>query len=88
MSGLFCWGHVSTCFKNEEVKNDHRKIDPADLNSPRRELSNGGLGIVVALLVRWQIVFLSAYTGGPIQLYSEMTIFTFFNLNCYIVTPS
>ena len=27
-----------------------------DLNSPRRELFNGGLGIIVALLVRWQIV--------------------------------
>ena len=26
-----------------------------DLNSPRRELSNGGLGIVVALLVAYQI---------------------------------
>ena len=25
------------------------------LDSPRRELSNGGLGIVVALLVRWEI---------------------------------
>ena len=30
---------------------------PADLNSPRQELSNGGLGIVVALLVCWQIDF-------------------------------
>ena len=28
------------------------KIVPADLDSPRRELSNAGLGIVVALLVR------------------------------------
>ena len=27
------------------------KIDPANLNSPREEFSNGGLGIVVALLV-------------------------------------
>ena len=43
-------------------------IDPADLNSPRRELSNGGLGIVVALLVRWQNDFLSAHIGYPIQL--------------------
>ena len=30
---------------------------PADLNSPRQELSNGGLGIVVALLVCWQLDF-------------------------------
>ena len=44
----------------------------ADLDSPRRELSNGGLGIVVALLVRWQIDFLSVYTGGPIQLYKQI----------------
>ena len=29
------------------------KIDPADLDSPRQELFNGGLGIVVALLVSW-----------------------------------
>ena len=37
-------------------------MDPADLNSPCRELSNGGLEIVVALLVRQQINFLSAQT--------------------------
>ena len=29
------------------------KIYPADLDSPRRELSNGGLKSVVTLLVRW-----------------------------------
>ena len=29
------------------------KIDPADLDSPRQELSNGGLESVAALLVRW-----------------------------------
>ena len=43
-------------------------IDPLDLNFLRRELSNGGLGIVVALLVRRQIDFLSARIGRPIQL--------------------
>ena len=37
--------------KNTRSKNDHRKIDPVDLNSLRREPSNGGLGIVVAPLV-------------------------------------
>jgi hypothetical protein len=31
---------------------DHTKIVQADLDSPRRELSNGGLGFVVALSVR------------------------------------
>ena len=33
------------------------KIYLEDLDSPRRELSNGGLGIVVALLVCWGINF-------------------------------
>ena len=31
---------------------DHTKVDPADLDSPCRELSVRGLGFVVALLVR------------------------------------
>ena len=39
----------------------------ADLDSPRRELSNGGPVILVALLVRWQINVVCACTGGPIQ---------------------
>ena len=51
------------------------KIDQADLDSPRRELSNGGHGIVVALLVRWGIKFLSARIGRPIQLYVVCTSF-------------
>ena len=37
-------------------------MDTADLYSPRRELSNGGLEIFVALLVHWQINFLLAQT--------------------------
>ena len=44
------------------------KIDPADLDSSRRELPNGGLKSVVTLLVHWQINFLSAHIGRPIQL--------------------
>ena len=41
------------------------EIDPTDLNSPCRELSNGGLGIVVALLVFWQIIFcVCVYCGS------------------------
>ena len=44
------------------------KIVKADLDSPRREVSNGGLKSVVTLLVRWQIDFLSARIGRPIQL--------------------
>ena len=47
---------------------DDTKLNPADLNSPRRELSNGGLESVVTFLVRWQIIFLSARMGHPIEL--------------------
>ena len=46
----------------------HTKIYQANLDSPNRELSNGGLGIVVALLLRWQIIFLCVSTESPIQL--------------------
>ena len=41
----------------------------ADLDSPCQELSNSAIGIVVAPLVHWQIVFLRASTGLAIQLY-------------------
>ena len=34
-----------------------KKIDQADLDFPRRELSNGGLGIIATLLVPQQIIF-------------------------------
>ena len=47
------------------------KIDPADLDSPRRELSNGGLKSVVTLLVCWQIISLLARIGRLIQLYGD-----------------
>ena len=47
------------------------KIVPADLDSPRRELSNGGLKSVVTLLIHWQIISLSACIGRPIQLYTH-----------------
>ena len=36
---------------------DYTKIYSEDLDSPRRELSSGGLGIVVTLPVCWQINF-------------------------------
>ena len=38
------------------------------LDSPRRELFIRGLGFIVALLVHWQIIFLSSRIGRPIQL--------------------
>ena len=44
-------------------------MDPEVLNAPHRELSNSGLGIVVALSVRWQNNLFLAYTGCPISLY-------------------
>ena len=47
------------------------KIVKADLDSPRKELSNGGLKSVVALLVRRQINSSSACIGRPIQLYDS-----------------
>ena len=36
---------------------DPTKMTHAYLDSPRREISNSGLGIVVALLVCWGIIF-------------------------------
>ena len=53
----------------KEVKIDDTTIYPEDLTSPRQEFSNGGLGIVVALLVCPRINVSSASTGGPIQLH-------------------
>ena len=40
---------------------DQTKVHTADLDSPRRELSNGGLGFVVALSVRGGIDFSCVY---------------------------
>ena len=56
--------------KTKRSKINFTKLYQADLDSTRRELSDGGLGIAVTLLVRWKIDFLSDYTGVPIQLYS------------------
>ena len=46
-------------------------MDRKDLDSPRRELSNGGLESVVTMLVRWQMDYSCASTGKAIQLYEE-----------------
>ena len=43
-------------------------MDRIDLDSPRRELSNGGLESVATLLVRWQINYSCASAGKAIQL--------------------
>ena len=58
---MFVGALFSLVSKNKRPKNDHRKINPEDLNSPRRELFNGGLGIVIVPLVRWKIIFLSVH---------------------------
>ena len=42
---------------------DHEKIDAADLDSARKELSVHGLGFVVALLVCQEIVFCGHMLG-------------------------
>ena len=46
---------------------DQTKLYQVDLDSPRRDLSNGGLGFLVALLVYSGINFLCVCSGGPIQ---------------------
>ena len=38
-------------------------MDRTESDSSCRELSNGGLGIVVALTIHWQIIFSCASTG-------------------------
>ena len=43
-------------------------MDQTELDSPRREFSNGGLESVITLLVRWQINYSCASTGKTIQL--------------------
>ena len=58
---IFVGGMFSLVLKIKRSKNDHRKIDKSDLNSPRRKLSNGGVKSAVALLVRWQINFSCAF---------------------------
>ena len=49
----FLFGHYLQNYFEKEVKMTFINVDKADLDSPRRELSNGGLGIVVTLLVPW-----------------------------------
>ena len=46
-------------------------MEPRNLDSPRRELSNGVLGIIVALLVCWQINVSCASGWSAIQLYDN-----------------
>ena len=59
---------VGTLFPLKRSKIDFTKIVKVDLDSLCQELSNSGLESAVTLLVRWQIDFLSARIGRPIQL--------------------
>ena len=68
LCGMFLFGHYLQSYFEKRGQNGSHKLDQADLNSPRQDLSNDGLGIVVALLVRWQINFVCVSTWGPIQL--------------------
>ena len=53
---------------------DFTKIVPADWDSPCREFSNGGLGIVLVLTVFLGIDFSFASTGSAFQLYVKINI--------------
>ena len=66
----FCLGIILKVIQYNFQNNVFTKVDHSDLNSPRRELSNGGLKNVAALLVLRQIDFSCASTGDPIQLYA------------------
>ena len=66
--GTFLFRRYLESFFDKEVKMDHTKMHPKYLDSPGRELSNGGLKIVAALLVRSGIAFSCAPTGKAIQL--------------------
>ena len=49
---------------------DDTTLNPADIDSLRRELYVCSLGFVVAIAVPWQIMCVCVSTGGAIQLYS------------------
>ena len=56
-------------------------MDRTESDSPRRELSNGGLKGVVTLLVCWQINYSCASPRKAIQLYFVWSILTSFQTN-------
>ena len=68
LRGLFLFGHFWKIILKKELKIGHTKIVLTDLNFPRQELFNNGLGFVVALLVCRKIHFSRAYSGRAIQL--------------------
>ena len=58
MTGAFLLAHFLKLIQYDFQNIALTKMHWSDLDSPRRELSNGGLKSVVALLVRWQINYL------------------------------
>ena len=49
--------HYLGSYVEKRGQMNQTKLNQADLESPCRELSNGGLGIVVALLVFRELIF-------------------------------
>ena len=68
---IFVWAIFGKLFWKKRSNIDSTKMYQVDLDSPCRELSNGGFWIVAALPVRSGIYFLCACTGGLIQLYGN-----------------
>ena len=54
---LFLFGHyLESSFEKKRSKLVHSKLFPADLDSPRRELSVRGFGLVVDLTFFWELI--------------------------------
>jgi len=59
-----CFGIIWIVVLKKEVRNKFTKIDQADLDSSRQELSNSGLEIVVALAVFFGNYFFACFCWG------------------------
>ena len=64
----FCLGIILKVVQYNFQNIAQTKIDHSDLNSSRRELSNGGLGIFVTLLIACEIDFSCVSGWSAIQL--------------------
>ena len=88
----FCSDPVFTCSKIERPKFGLTNIDQANLDSPRQELSNGGLGIVVCSPYgSFGKYSLLDHIGRPIQLDQclvKVGIFFTFIIHTYISLPT
>ena len=66
---IFVSASLKYIFWKKRPKIHFTKVYPKYLDFPCRELSNGGLGIIVTLLFFSEIDFVCVYIGDPIQLY-------------------